>query len=87
MAVLDPDITGHASIIGGRHLAHVEGRQAVLAQFVQRFGPGAGRTLHPSTIEDHPALLVLDRGRLYGIIVLHVTDGIVRSIRSYLRPN
>ena len=86
MAVLDPDVTGHASIIGGRPLAHVEGRQAVLEQFVQRFGTGTGRTLHPTTIERDPALLVLDGTHVYAVVVLHVTDGIVRSIRSFVRP-
>lgn len=86
MAVLDPDVTGHASIIGGRTLGHFEGREVVLEQFIQRYGRAGRPTLHATTIERNPALLVLDGAHVHSVIVLHVTDGIVRSIRSYVRP-
>jgi RNA polymerase sigma-70 factor (ECF subfamily) len=86
MAVLDPNVTGHASIVGGRSLAHVEGREAVLEQLVHRFGPGTGRVLRATAIERNPALLVFDADHVYAVVVLDVTDGIVTSIRSYVRP-
>lgn len=87
MAVLDPNVTGHASIIGGRSLAQVEGPKAVLDQFVLRFGELSGRTLHPTTIELNPALIVLEGADVYAVIVLDVSDGIVTSIRAYVvRP-
>jgi RNA polymerase sigma-70 factor (ECF subfamily) len=86
MSVLDPNVTGHASIVGGRSLAHVEGRDAVLEQLVHRFGPGTGRVLRATAIERKPALLVFDADHVYAVVVLDVTDGIVTSIRSYVRP-
>jgi RNA polymerase sigma-70 factor (ECF subfamily) len=85
MSVLDPNVTGHASIVGGRSIAHVEGRDAVVEQLVHRFGPGTGVVLRATTIERNPALLAFDAGHVYAVIVLQVSDGIVTSIRSYVR--
>jgi RNA polymerase sigma-70 factor, ECF subfamily len=85
MSVLDPNVTGHASIVGGRSIAHVEGRDAVVQQLVHRFGPGTGRVLQATTIERNPALLVFDADHVYAVVVLQVSDGIVTSIRSYVR--
>jgi RNA polymerase sigma-70 factor (ECF subfamily) len=84
MAVLDPRVTGHASIIGGGTLGHLEGREAVAQQFLQRFGPGSGRTLYPIDVEQAPALLALGRSGVYAVIVLGVTDGVVTRIRSFV---
>jgi RNA polymerase sigma-70 factor (ECF subfamily) len=88
VSVLDPMVSGHSSIVGGRSLGHFEGRDVVLEQFARRFRLGVGDTwLLPTMIESDPALLVFDGSAAHAVVVLHVADGLVQSIRSYVRPH
>jgi RNA polymerase sigma-70 factor (ECF subfamily) len=85
MEVLDPNVSGEATMIGGGRLNLVVGRSAVARQFLDRFGPSGGRTLQPIVIEDKPGLLSFGGGRVDAVIVLDATGGIVHHIHSFVR--
>jgi RNA polymerase sigma-70 factor (ECF subfamily) len=88
VSVLDPNVSGDSSIIGGRRIGHFEGRDEVLEQFARRFRRDVGeRWLLPTMIETDPALLVFDGAVAHAVVVFDIADGLVRSIRSYVRPH
>ena len=91
MAVLDPDVVGHAKVVGGGPvgglLSHVEGADRVARRLMALFGPDSGTTLVPLDLEDRPGIVALGRGRFVSVFRLTAHEGRIHHINAYVfRP-
>lgn len=87
MAVLDPEVVGDATLLGGGWLSHAEGRTTVARRVMGLFGPDTGTTLVPVELEDHAGIVALDRDHFVAVMRLEEHEGHVAHIHAYvLRP-
>ena len=86
MAVLDPDVVGVATVLEHDIVVRLEGAPAVARRVLQLFGPHAARLLVPIDVEQRAGLVVFDRGRVRGVIVLDQSDGRIDHISTVVRP-
>jgi RNA polymerase sigma-70 factor (ECF subfamily) len=85
MAVLDPDVSGDATLLGRGPLGHVEGRREAVEQLVAFFGPSSGRVLVPMAIEGNPGIVAFSGGRVFAVIELEIVDDRVRHLSAFVR--
>ncbi len=86
VAVLDPEVDGHAELIGFGPIADESGRPAVARRLIALFGPGTERVLVPVAIEDGIAVVALARGRVVALTRLEQDGGVIRRLRSWVLP-
>jgi RNA polymerase sigma-70 factor (ECF subfamily) len=86
MAVLDPDVDGHAELFGYGTIADVTGRPAVAQRLIGMFGPGTDTLLVPIALERDPAVIALAHGRVAALVQLDQADGRIRHMRSIVLP-
>lgn len=88
VAVLDPDVEGLSTFVGGGTVGHFEGAQLVATGAIARFGPGTGAVLVPLSVEGTPGIVVSTHGRIGAVIKLEVTDeGRIGHIRAFVLPS
>lgn len=86
VALLDPEVSGEATLIGGALLGHFRGADAVAAGAIDRFGPETGAVLVPVPVEGAPGIVAIMPGRVALIRLEDVRDGLVGHIRSWVLP-
>jgi RNA polymerase sigma-70 factor, ECF subfamily len=86
MAVLDPDVDGHAELIGFGTVADLSGRPAVVQRLIGIFGPGSGTLLVPVPVEGDAAVVVYLQGRVAAVVRFDHEGGRIRHIRSFVIP-
>ena len=86
LAMLDPDVDGHAELVGFGTVADLTGRPAVAQRLIGLSGPGTGTVMAPLEIEGKPGVLAYLHGRLAAVLTLDVDDGVIRHMRSYVVP-
>jgi RNA polymerase sigma-70 factor, ECF subfamily len=86
VALLDPEVAGEAALLGHGELVRVAGRPAVAHRILSLFGPGTGMVMLPLSVEDSPGVVALDHGRVVAVMRLDAVDGLIRHIRSHVRP-
>jgi RNA polymerase sigma-70 factor (ECF subfamily) len=87
VAVLDPDIDGHAELIGFGTLADATGRPFVAQRLAGIFGPGSDTVMIPVSLEGETAIVAYSRGRLVGLVKVEHDDTVIRHVRAWvLRP-
>jgi RNA polymerase sigma-70 factor (ECF subfamily) len=82
--VLDPEVDGHAELIGFGPIVDQAGRPAVAQRLIALFGPGTGRILVPVALEDGVAVVALDGGRVVALTRLEQAGGVIRHLRSWV---
>jgi len=85
LAVLDPDVAGHAELGLIPHV-DVEGRENVAPRVLALFGPQTGATLVSVPINGEPGILAFRNSRPFALMVLRTKDGLVDHISSLADP-
>jgi RNA polymerase sigma-70 factor (ECF subfamily) len=85
VAVLDPEVAGVATLLGGGTLAEVVGRPAVAERLLAFFGPSTDMELVAVPVEDDASIVAFQRGQVAAIIRLEVRDDLVHHITSWVR--
>ena len=85
LAVLDPDVVGHAEIGIAPHV-DVEGRENVAPRVLALFGPQTSSTLVSIPVNGEPGILALRNGRPFALMVLRTRSGLVDHISSIADP-
>jgi RNA polymerase sigma-70 factor (ECF subfamily) len=86
MTVLDPDVDGHAEVIGFGPVADVAGRAAIAQRLIGMFGPGTGTRLVPGSVEDDAAVVAYVHGQAAAVVRFDHEHGRIRHIRSFVVP-
>lgn len=86
VAVLDPDVDGHAELLGFGPIADVTGRPAVAQRLLGLFGPGSDSRMVPVTIEGDAGVVTYVRGRLAALVRLQSDGGVIRHLRAWVLP-
>ena len=86
VAVLDPDVDGHAELLGFGTIADETGRPVVAQRLVGLFGPGSESHLVPVTVEGEAGVVIYVRGRLAALLRLQTENGVIRHLRSWVLP-
>jgi len=85
LAVLDPDVVGHAEIGIVPHV-DVEGRENVAPRVLALFGPQTTSTLVSIPVNGEPGILALRNGRPFALMVLRTNAGLIEHISSIADP-
>jgi RNA polymerase sigma-70 factor (ECF subfamily) len=85
LAVLDPDVAGHAELGVIPHV-DVEGRENVAPRVLALFGPQTASTLVSVPINGEPGVLAFRNGRPFSLMVLRTKNGLVDHISSVADP-
>ncbi|MBV9286156.1 MAG: sigma-70 family RNA polymerase sigma factor [Acidimicrobiia bacterium] len=85
LAVLDPDVVGHAELGFLPHV-DVEGRDNVAPRVLALFGPQTGTTLVSVPINGEPGILAFRSNRPFALMVLRTKRGLVDHIGSVADP-
>lgn len=85
LAVLDPDVAGHAELGFIPHV-DVEGRENVAPRVLALFGPQTSSTLVSIPVNGEPGVLALRNGRPFSLMVLRMRNGLVEHISSIADP-
>jgi len=85
LAVLDPDVAGHAELGFAPHV-DVEGRDNVAPRVLALFGPQTSSTLVSIPVNGEPGILALRNGRPFALIVLRTRNGLVEHLSSIADP-
>jgi len=85
-AMLDPQVDGHAELIGFGTTADLTGRPAVAQRLVGMCGPGTGIEMVPVTIEDEPGVVAYAHGRVAAVIRFRHEQGFISHLRSFIMP-
>src|SRR3954468_24910721 len=85
LAVLDPDVAGHAEIGIIPHV-DVEGRENVAPRVLVLFGPQTQSTLVSIPVNGEPGILALRNGHPFALMVLRTRNGLVDHISSIADP-
>jgi RNA polymerase sigma-70 factor, ECF subfamily len=80
--LLDPDVVGHAMVIGLPPQPPVRGADAVAQSFMYRFGPDSGVVLEPFSLEEQPALIACQEGRVVAVLRLDEHEGRARDLEA-----
>jgi RNA polymerase sigma-70 factor (ECF subfamily) len=86
VSVLDPDVDGHAELIGFGTIADESGRPAVAQRLVGLFGPGTDSLLVPVTVEGEAGVVVYAHGRLAALVRLEHENDTIRRMRAFVLP-
>ena len=86
VAVLDPDVDGHAELLGFGPIADVTGRPAVAQRLLGLFGPGSDSYMVPVTVEGEAGVVAYVRGRLAALVRLQSDGGVIRHLRAWVLP-
>jgi RNA polymerase sigma-70 factor (ECF subfamily) len=86
MDVLDPEVDGHAELIGFGPIVDVSGRADVAQRLVGMFGPGTDTSLVPITVEGGAAVVAYVHRRVAALVRLDVEGRTVRHLRSFVLP-
>jgi RNA polymerase sigma-70 factor (ECF subfamily) len=86
VAVLDPDVDGHAELLGFGPIADETGRPIVAQRLVGLFGPGSDSHMVPVTVEGEAGIVIYMRGRLAALVRLQTENGVIRHLRSWVLP-
>jgi RNA polymerase sigma-70 factor (ECF subfamily) len=86
VAVLDPDIDGHADLVGTGTMIDVTGRPRVAQRLIGLFGPETDAMLVPVVVEGEAAVVAYAYGHVAGLIRLEHQGGLVRHLRAYVLP-
>ncbi|MEY2570230.1 MAG: polymerase sigma-70 factor, subfamily [Acidimicrobiaceae bacterium] len=86
MAVLDPDVDGHAELFGFGPIADVEGRPAVAQRLIGMFGPGTDTMLVPVAVELEAAVIAFAHGRVAAVVQFEQAGGRILHMRSLVLP-
>jgi RNA polymerase sigma-70 factor (ECF subfamily) len=86
VAVLDPDIDGHADLVGVGTLNDVEGRPLVAQRLIGLFGPGSDTVLVPVSLEGETAVVAYARGQVAGLVRIEHDETVVRHLRAWVLP-
>jgi RNA polymerase sigma-70 factor (ECF subfamily) len=86
MEMLDPQVDGHAELIGFGTVADLTGRPAVAQRLIGMCGPGTGVVMVPVSIEDEPGVVAYSHGRLAAVIRFRYQQGFVSHLRSFVVP-
>src|SRR5437588_96728 len=85
LAVLDPDVAGHAELGFAPHV-DVEGRENVAPRVLALFGPKTNSTLVSIPVNGEAGILAFRNGRPFALMVLRTRDGLVEHISSIADP-
>jgi len=85
LAVLDPDVVGHAEIGIGPHV-DVEGRENVAPRVLVLFGPQTNSALVSIPVNGEPGILALRNGSPFALMVLRTNVGLIDHISSIADP-
>ncbi len=85
LAVLDPDVAGHAELGFAPHV-DVEGRDNVAPRVLALFGPHTSSTLVSIPVNGEPGILAFRNGRPFALMVLGTRRGLVDHISSIADP-
>jgi RNA polymerase sigma-70 factor, ECF subfamily len=84
--LLDPEVAGLASVLGLPPLPPVRGPKAVAERIMHFFGPSAGVSLEPFSVEERPAI-VARRGRhVVAVVRLDERGGRIFHLQAVARP-
>jgi len=86
VAVLDPDIDGHADLVGFGTMADVTGRPFVAQRLIGLFGPDSDAVLVPMSIEGSAAVVAYARGRVAGLVRVEHDGGVIRHLHAWVLP-
>jgi RNA polymerase sigma-70 factor (ECF subfamily) len=86
VAVLDPDVDGHADYVGTGAIVDVVGRPAVAQRIIGHFGPGSDTVLVPVSVEGEPAVVAYTHGRVAGLLQFEQEGGLIRHFQAYVLP-
>jgi RNA polymerase sigma-70 factor (ECF subfamily) len=86
VAVLDPEVDGHAELLGFGPIADATGRPAVAQRLIGLFGPDSGSHLVPVTVEGEAGFVAYVRGRLAALVRLQTDNGVIRHMRAWVLP-
>jgi len=86
MELLDPEVDGHAELIGFGTVADLSGRAAVAQRLIGMCGPGTDTVMLPVSIEDCPGVVAYAHGRVAAVIRIENHHGLIRHLRSFVVP-
>jgi RNA polymerase sigma-70 factor (ECF subfamily) len=86
VAVLDPDVDGHAEVIGVGTIVDQRGRSEVAPRLIELFGPDTDTKLVPVSIEGGAAVVAYVRGAVAALVRLEHDGQTVRRIRAFVLP-
>jgi RNA polymerase sigma-70 factor (ECF subfamily) len=86
ISVLDPDVDGHAAVIGFGPIADQEGRPAIAQRLVGLFGPGTDSHLVPVSVEGDAGVVAYVHGRLAALVRVQSENGLIRHLRAWVLP-
>ncbi len=86
MELLDPDISGDATLVGHGPLVTVTGRPDVAQRLLGLFGPATDAMLLPFPLERGPGFIAFAHGRLAALVQLDLEAGVIHHIRSFVFP-
>jgi RNA polymerase sigma-70 factor (ECF subfamily) len=86
MEMLDPQVDGHAELIGFGPVSDLAGRPAVAQRLIGMCGPGTGVEMVPVSIEDESGVVVYAHGRLAAVIRFRCQHGLLSHLRSFVVP-
>jgi RNA polymerase sigma-70 factor (ECF subfamily) len=86
VAVLDPDVDGHAELLGFGPIVDASGRPTVAQRLVGLFGPGTGAHLVPVAVEGEAGVVAYLHGRLAALVRLQTENGLIRHMRAWVLP-
>ena len=83
--LLDPEVAGLATLVGGQVLTESEGRDVVAERLMLLFGPESGRTLVPISIEDETGFIAFDGYHAVSVIRASERDGKLVHFHAVVR--
>jgi RNA polymerase sigma-70 factor (ECF subfamily) len=86
MATLDPEIDGHATLLGFGPLPGAEGRPAIARTLLGLFGPSTDAVLVPVSVECDGGMIAFVHHRL-AIVRFTEADGLIRHIHAVVVPS
>jgi len=86
VAVLDPDVDGHAELIGFGPIADEAGRPAVAQRLIGLFGPGTDSVLLPMSVPGEDGIVVYAHGRVAAFVRLEHDGAVIRHMRAFVLP-
>jgi RNA polymerase sigma-70 factor (ECF subfamily) len=86
LAVLDPQVDGHAELIGFGAIADENSRPAIAQRLIGLFGPGTDSVLVPVTIEGDDGVVVYAHGRVAAVVRFDHDGTAIRHLRAFVLP-
>jgi RNA polymerase sigma-70 factor (ECF subfamily) len=86
VAVLDPDVDGHAELIGFGPIVDEASRPAIAQRLIGLFGPATDSVLVPVSVEGEAGVVVYAHGRLAALVRFEHDNGMIRHLRAFVLP-